>query len=81
MKLRTIGCVELNSIAMGMHTADEMVKSAEVELVLARPPCPGHACRRVGQHFLPVAEADPGRCRTGCSPLRRAWSRVRVRRT
>jgi microcompartment protein CcmL/EutN len=41
MSLRTIGCVELNSIAMGMHTADEMVKSAEVELVVARPTCPG----------------------------------------
>lgn len=41
MSLRTIGCVELNSIAMGMHTADEMVKAAEVELVVARPTCPG----------------------------------------
>lgn len=41
MKLRTIGCVELNSVALGMHTADEMVKAAEVELVLARPTCPG----------------------------------------
>ena len=41
MNLRTIGCVELNSVAMGMHTADEMVKAAEVELVVARPTCPG----------------------------------------
>lgn len=41
MDLKTIGCVELNSIAMGMHTADEMVKAAEVKLVLARPTCPG----------------------------------------
>ncbi len=41
MSLRTIGCVELNSIAMGMHTADEMVKAAEVDLIVARPTCPG----------------------------------------
>lgn len=41
MKLRTIGCVELSSVAMGMHTADEMVKAANVELVIARPTCPG----------------------------------------
>lgn len=41
MKLRTIGCVELNSIAVGIHVADEMVKTAEVMLVLARTTCPG----------------------------------------
>ncbi len=41
MKLRTIGCVELNSVALGMRTADEMLKAAEVELVMARPTCPG----------------------------------------
>ena len=41
MKLRTIGCVELNSIAVGMHVADEMVKTAEVMLVIARTTCPG----------------------------------------
>ena len=41
MNLRTIGCVELNSIAVGIHVADEMVKAAEVRLVLSRPTCPG----------------------------------------
>lgn len=41
MAFRTIGCVELNSIAMGIHTADEMIKAAQVELVIARPTCPG----------------------------------------
>lgn len=41
MSLRTIGCVELNSIALGIHVADEMVKAAEVDLVVARPTCPG----------------------------------------
>jgi len=48
MTLRTIGCVELNSIALGMHTADEMVKAAEVSLVLARTTCPG-------RYFIMVA--------------------------
>ncbi|TKB09567.1 BMC domain-containing protein [Desulforhopalus sp. IMCC35007] len=41
MDFRTIGCVELNSVAWGMHIADEMVKSASVKIVLARPTCPG----------------------------------------
>jgi microcompartment protein CcmL/EutN len=41
MNYRTIGVVELNSIALGMKTADEMSKAANVTLVMARPTCPG----------------------------------------
>ncbi len=41
MNMRTIGCVELNSIAMGLLAADAMIKTAAVELVMARPTCPG----------------------------------------
>ncbi len=41
MTLKTIGLVELNSVAVGMHVADEMIKAANVSLVLARPTCPG----------------------------------------
>ena len=52
MKLRTIGCVELNSISTGMHVADEMVKAAEVQLVLARPTCPGR--------YLVIVTGDTG---------------------
>lgn len=52
MKLRTIGCVELNSISTGMHVADEMVKAADVGLVLARPTCPGR--------YLVVITGDTG---------------------
>lgn len=52
MKLRTIGCVEMNSIGLGFQTADEMVKAAEVELVLARPTCPGR--------YLIVVTGDTG---------------------
>ena len=52
MKLRTIGCVELNSISVGLHVADEMVKAAEVQLVLARPTCPGR--------YLVIVTGDTG---------------------
>ncbi len=52
MKLRTIGCVELNSIGMGIQTADEMVKAARVDLVIARPTCPGR--------YLAVVTGDTG---------------------
>ncbi|MFW5488266.1 MAG: BMC domain-containing protein [Desulfovibrio sp.] len=63
MNLRTIGCVELNSVALGMHTADEMVKAAEVELVVARPTCPGR--------YLVIVAGDTGAVKssveTGCA--------------
>lgn len=52
MNLRTIGCIELNSIGQGMHAADEMVKAAEVELVVARPTCPGR--------YLAIVAGDVG---------------------
>ena len=52
MKLRTIGCVERNSSSTGMHVADEMVKAAEVQLVLARPTCPGR--------YLVIVTGDTG---------------------
>lgn len=37
----TIGGVELSSIAKGFETADAMLKTAQVELVLSRTICPG----------------------------------------
>jgi microcompartment protein CcmL/EutN len=39
--LKSIGLVELNSVARGIQAADEMVKEANVELVIARSVCPG----------------------------------------
>lgn len=39
--IRTIGLIELNSIASGIETADEMLKSAEVNLLMAKTVCPG----------------------------------------
>ncbi|QCX34520.1 BMC domain-containing protein [Caloramator sp. E03] len=39
--IRTIGLLELNSIAKGIETADFMIKAAEVDLLLAKTVCPG----------------------------------------
>ncbi len=39
--MRAIGLVELKSIPVGIQTADEMLKAAEVEIVTASPVCPG----------------------------------------
>lgn len=39
--IRTIGMIELNSIARGIQVADEMLKAAEVNLIFAKSVCPG----------------------------------------
>lgn len=39
--IKTIGLLELNSIAKGIETADVMIKTAEVELILCNSICPG----------------------------------------
>ena len=36
-----IGTVELNSVASGVVAGDEMLKSADVKLLMAQPVCPG----------------------------------------
>ncbi len=36
-----IGTVELNSVASGVITGDQMLKAADVRLVMAQPSCPG----------------------------------------
>jgi microcompartment protein CcmL/EutN len=41
MNGHTIGCLELNSVALGIQAADIMVKTAQVSLIMARPTCPG----------------------------------------
>ena len=41
MQYRAIGLLELNSVAKGVQCADDMLKAANVELILARPACPG----------------------------------------
>ncbi|MFA6808103.1 MAG: BMC domain-containing protein [Eubacteriales bacterium] len=39
--LETIGFLELNSIAKGVEAADAMLKASAVDLVFAKPGCPG----------------------------------------
>ncbi|WP_432663551.1 BMC domain-containing protein [Wukongibacter baidiensis] len=39
--IRTIGLLELNSIAKGIEVADSMIKAAEVKLIKANSICPG----------------------------------------
>lgn len=41
MKIQAIGLIELSSIARGMETADAMLKASQIELLEARPICPG----------------------------------------
>jgi microcompartment protein CcmL/EutN len=40
-ELKAIGMIELNSIAQGVAVGDEMLKTADVELVFAQPICAG----------------------------------------
>lgn len=41
MELKAITMIELNSIAKGVESADEMLKSADVDLIMAQPICAG----------------------------------------
>jgi len=41
MDIRSIGLLETNSVAKGVESADEMLKTADVELLMARTTCPG----------------------------------------
>jgi microcompartment protein CcmL/EutN len=41
MELKAIAMIELNSIAKGVQVGDEMLKSSDVELVMAQPICAG----------------------------------------
>jgi len=39
--IRAIGLVEFNSIAKGIESADAMLKTGQVEVIVSRPICPG----------------------------------------
>ncbi len=41
MEYKAIGLVETNSVAKGIQAADDMLKTSDVELIMARPVCPG----------------------------------------
>ncbi len=52
MNYKTIGCLELNSVALGLYAADEILKAGDVELLDARPTCPGR--------YLIILSGDTG---------------------
>jgi len=41
MDYKAIGLIETNSVAKGMECADDMLKTADVELLMGRSVCPG----------------------------------------
>ncbi len=41
MELKAIGLIETNSVSKGIQAADDMLKTSNVELLMARPVCPG----------------------------------------
>jgi microcompartment protein CcmL/EutN len=55
--IEAIGLVELNSIAQGITTVDEMVKVAPVTLMLAMTICPGKYISLVGGDVSSVASS------------------------
>ncbi|MCB2185586.1 MAG: BMC domain-containing protein [Deltaproteobacteria bacterium] len=62
MAFRSIGLIELNSVAQGILVADEMLKAADVELIMARPACPGRYLAMVAGDVGAVQSAvDVGR--------------------
>lgn len=53
---KAIGMVELTSIARGIHTADQMVKVADVEIIIAGASCPGK--------YIAIVHGDVGAVQT-----------------
>ncbi len=53
----SIGLLELKSIPMGIKTADEMLKAADVELLLASAICPGKYVIVISGNVGPVKSA------------------------
>jgi len=41
MEFKAIGLIETNSVAKGIESADEMIKASDVDILIARPSCPG----------------------------------------
>ncbi len=64
--MTAIGVLELNSIARGFEAADDMVKTAEVVLLAAKPVCPGKFVIVAGGEVAAVSAAlAAGRARAG----------------
>ncbi|MGE5550046.1 MAG: BMC domain-containing protein [Bacteroidota bacterium] len=55
--MTAIGVLEMNSIARGFEAADDMVKTADVTLLAAKPVCPGKFVMVVGGEVAAVSSA------------------------
>ena len=63
--LEAIGMIECSSIGFGFKAQDEMLKSADVNLVLARTICSGKYINVVTGSISP-SSATPRRCSASC---------------
>ncbi|HIU26044.1 MAG TPA: BMC domain-containing protein [Candidatus Copromorpha excrementigallinarum] len=63
--METIGFLELNNIAKGIEAADAMLKAAEVELVLAKPSCPGKYIILIHGEVAAVKSSVDAGCKRG----------------
>ena len=67
MQLQTIGCVELNSVAVGIQVADAMIKAASVNLVMAKTTCPGRYLIVISGDTSAVTSSVESGCAIGTS--------------
>ncbi len=66
MEYKAIGLVELNSVAKGVECADDMLKTAAVELLMARAACPGRYLAMIAGDVGSVQNSiDVGRTTAG----------------
>lgn len=56
-KRESLGVIEYRSIANGMEKADHMLKAADVELVFAKPMCPGKFVVALSGGYVEVQSA------------------------
>jgi microcompartment protein CcmL/EutN len=66
MDYRAIGLIETNSVATGIACADDMIKAADVELLMARSSCPGRYMAMIAGDVGSVQNAvDVGKEKAG----------------
>jgi microcompartment protein CcmL/EutN len=62
MEYKAIGLLETNSVAKGVECADDMIKAAEVVLLMARSACPGRYMVMIAGDVAAVEDAvDAGK--------------------
>ena len=55
--IRSVGIIEINSVAVGMEACDSLLKQAKVELLTCQPMCPGKYMMIVYGELASVDEA------------------------